>query len=253
LIRGPAGTTVTLVLDRPGRAGPLTVTLVRAPIRVPAVFDARLLPGGVGYLHVYQFTAHSGREVRAALERLAEGGMRALVLDLRANTGGYVHELSTVSAALLPPGRPILRETSRGGRTRVVHTAGRPALPAGVPVVVLVDDATASAAELLAAALREHLGAPVVGTRTAGAVEASVVVDLSDGSALSVTVQRLSTGLGRRLEGAGVRPDLSVALAAADLDRGVDAQLVRALALARARTGPAAPSHATGQGSGRTP
>ncbi|MDR7483137.1 MAG: S41 family peptidase [Armatimonadota bacterium] len=252
-IRGPAGTAVTLVLDRPGRADPVTVSLVRAPIQVPAVFEARVLPGGVGYLHFYQFTARSGREFRAALDRLLASGARALVLDVRANVGGYVHELSAVLSALLPAGRPILRETSRGGRTRTVYTAGRPALPPGLPVVVLVDDATASAAELLAAALREHLRARVVGTRTSGAVEASIVVDLSDGSALSVTVQRLSTGLGYRLEGVGVQPDLSIALTGADLDRGQDTQLLRALAVAREGARPAAQPRSAVGGSGRTP
>jgi len=252
-IRGPAGTAVTLVLDRPGRAAPLTVTLARAPIQVPAVFAVRVLPGGIGYLQFYQFTARSGRAFRAALDGLVRQGARALVVDLRGNAGGYVHELAAALGALLPPGRPILRETSRGGRTETVYTAGRPVLPAGWPVVVLVDEATASAAELLAAALREHLRAPVVGTPTAGAVEASVVLDLSDGSALSVTVQRLATGLGQRLEGVGLRPDHAVALAAADLDRGLDTQLLRALTVAAERARPAAESRRGGAGSGRTP
>ncbi|MDR7554071.1 MAG: S41 family peptidase [Armatimonadota bacterium] len=252
-IRGPAGTPVTLVLDRPGRAGPLAVTLTRAPIQVPAVFAARVLPDGIGYLQFYQFSARSGREFRGALADLVRKGARAVVLDLRGNTGGYVHELAAALGALLPPGRPILRETNRGGRTEIVHTAGSPVLPAGWPVVVLVDEATASAAELLAAALREHLGAPVVGTPTGGAVEASVVLDLSDGSALSVTVQRLATGLGQRLEGVGLRPDHAVALAAADLDRGVDPQLLRALAVAAERVRPAAASRREGPPGGRTP
>ena len=205
------------------------------------------------YLQFYQFTARSGREFRAALDGLVRQGARALVVDLRGNAGGYVHELAAALGALLPPGRPILRETSRGGRTETVYTAGRPVLPAGWPVVVLVDEATASAAELLAAALREHLRAPVVGTPTAGAVEASVVLDLSDGSALSVTVQRLATGLGQRLEGVGLRPDHAVALAAADLDRGLDTQLLRALTVAAERARPAAESRRGGAGSGRTP
>lgn len=235
LIRGPAGTTVSLVLDRPGRADAVTLSVTRAPIQIPAIFQARVLEGGVGYLQLYQFVNRTGADFRQALERMTHGGMRALVLDVRGNSGGFLHELTAVLNALLPPGRPVYQETTRGGRTRTVRTAGTPVLPWHVPMVVLADEGTASAAELLAAALWEHGRATLVGARTAGAVEASVLVDLSDGSALSVTILRLTTGGGRRLEGVGIAPEVPVAMAVAELDQGRDPQLLRGLQLARQR------------------
>lgn len=237
LIRGSQGTTVTLVLDRPGRHEPVVLTVTRAPIEIPAIFQARVLDDGVGYLQLYQFVNRTGLDFRRALERMLAAGLRALVLDLRGNTGGYLHELLGVLNTLLPAGRPVYQETMRGGQTRTVRTTGIPMLPSHVPVIVLVDEGSASAAELLAAALQEHSRATLVGAKTSGAVEASIVVDLSDDSALSVTILRLATGRGRRLEGIGVTPDLTVSVSPADLDQGRDAQYLRAVALARQRLG----------------
>lgn len=237
LIRGPVGTPVSIGIERPGAAHPLTITVTRRPIQVPAIFQAKVTDAGVGYLQLYQFVGGTGRDVRAALDGMLKSGMRVLVLDLRANNGGYLHELTIALNAMLPRGRPIFQETSRGGQRRTVLTPGVPVLPANFPIVVLVDEASASAAELMAAALREQVRATLVGAKTSGAVEASVLIDLSDGSAVSVTIQRLATGLGRRLEGGGVSPDLPVPLAVADLDQGRDAQLARAVQLARQRLG----------------
>jgi carboxyl-terminal processing protease len=237
LIRGPAGTAVSLVLDRPGRSDTVTLSVTRAPIEVPAIFQARVLDAGIGYLQLYQFVNRTGADFRAALERMQRNSMRALVLDVRGNSGGYLHELTAVLNAVLPPGRPIYQETTRGGQTRTTRTTGAPILASHIPVVLLVDEGSASAAELLAAALQEQGRATLMGARTSGAVEASVLLDLSDGSALSVTILRLASGQGKRLESAGVAPDVTVATNPGDLDAGRDTQFQRAVQLARQRLG----------------
>ena len=239
MIRGPAGTSVSIVFDRPGRPDPVNLTLTRAPIQVPAIFQARVLEGGVGYLQLYQFSARTGSEFREAVQRLLTGGMRALVLDVRANSGGYVHELALVLNTLLLPGRPIYQEITRGGTSRTVRTSGTPILPPYVPLVVVLDEGTASAGELLAAALQEQGRGTLMGMKSSGAVEASIVVDLSDGSALSITILRLASGSGKRLEGIGVAPDVQVGQLTTDLDQGRDTQLQRAYQLARQRLGQA--------------
>lgn len=239
LIRGQTGTSVSLVLERPGRSDPVTVALTRAPIQVPAVFQSRVIENGIGYLQFYQFVSRSSGEFRGALNGLLGSGMRALILDLRGNLGGFVNELEAIVSLFLPPGQPIYQEVSRGGQTRAVRTFGVPLLPGHQPVIILVDESSASAAELLAAALQEHGRATVVGQKTMGAVEAAIMIDLSDGSAVSVTVRRLASAQGRRLEGAGVSPDVAVDLPVADLDQGRDLQLQTALQLARQRLGTA--------------
>ncbi len=234
MIRGPAGSTVTVTFERPGHPVPLIRTITRAPIVVPPLFAARMVEPGVAYVYLYEFTQGSARELRAALQRLLGQGMRALVLDLRSNIGGFLHELREALNLLLPRGVPIYQQvTSRG--TEVVHTERGPLLPAAIPLVVLVNEGTASAAELLAAAVVEHQRGMLVGVKTAGAVEASTLFELSDGSALSVTIRRLTSGKGRRLEGAGVTPDVVLDLTSEDFLLGRDAQLARAVEIARQR------------------
>lgn len=233
-IRGPAGTAVAITFERRGRSAPLPLTITRAPITVPAVLAERMLAPGIGYIYLSEFAERSARDLRRALQELAGRGMRALVLDLRSNSGGFLHELRAAMGLLLPRGVPVYRlMTSRG--TEVVRTDRAPLFPLSLPVVLLVDGGTASASELLAAAVREHGRGALVGLKTAGAVEASVVIELSDGSALTVTIRRLSTGKGQRLEGVGVTPEVVVDLSAEDFLQARDAQLEQAVAVARAR------------------
>src|SRR5712691_6988980 len=233
MIRGPAGTPVTVTFQRPGVTDPLVVTMTRAPIVVPSIFKSELLDGGVGYIRLYQFVDGTGRDVRNAMTRLLAGGMRVLVLDLRGNSGGYLHELDSVLNALLPSGVPVYTEMLQGGEVQVVRTTRTPLLQPSIPVVLMVDEGSASAAELLAAAIKENHRGVLVGAKTSGAVEASVMIDLSDGSALSVTSFRLATGRGVRLEGAGIEPDVATALTVEDLEAGQDRQLTTAVRLAR--------------------
>lgn len=232
MIRGPAGTSVSLTLQRPGLSAPQVITITRAPIVVPSIFRSEMMEGGVGYIRLYQFVDGTGRDVRSAVSRLLDDGMRVLVLDLRGNSGGYLHELDSVLDTLLPLGVPVYTEMLQGGKLQVVRTLKPPLLPASKPVIVLVDEGSASAAELLAAAIKESHRGVLVGTQTSGAVEASVLVDLSEGSALSITTFRLATGQGVRLEGKGVQPDVAAAMTVEDLDAGLDRQLSAAVRLA---------------------
>lgn len=233
MIRGPAGTTVTLTLQRPGVTDPVVLTVTRAPISLPAILKTEMLDGGVGYIRLYQFVERTGRDFRAAVSQLQAQGMRALVLDLRGNSGGFLAELNSVLNALFPGGLPVYTEIRKGGSVRVVRTAGAPLLPPAMPLVVLIDESSASASELLAAAVKEQRRGQLVGQKTAGAVEASILFDLSDGSGLSVTTFRLASGRGVRLEGVGVEPDVVATLTTADLEAGQDRQWGAALRLVR--------------------
>src|SRR5574337_541718 len=233
MIRGPVGRPVTLTLARVGVSDPLRVTIIREPIIVPAVFRSEMLDGHVGYLRLYQFVDHTGADVRDAIAGLLQQGMRALVLDLRGNSGGYLAELDRVLNTLLPRGLRVYEQVRPGGKVDVVRTTRSPLLPASIPLIVLVDEGSAAAVELLSAAIKENHRGILVGEKTAGAVEASILHDLSDGSALSITAFRLTTGLGVRLEHAGVEPDVAATVTATDLEEGVDRQFGTALQIAR--------------------
>jgi carboxyl-terminal processing protease len=228
MIRGTAGSRVTLSILRAGAAEPIDISVVRGPIHVPTVTD-RMLPGQIGYVRLYEFVPGVGTGVRGALQDLVGQGMRALVFDLRGNPGGLVSELREVSAAILPMGTPVLQMRTRAGRSIVMRTPSGPVVPSSVPIVVLVDDGTASAAELLAAAIQEQGRGVVAGTKTAGAVEIGITIDLPDGAGMSVTVARVTTGKGARLEGQGITPDTNEVLTSAAMNEGHDNQLDRAI------------------------
>jgi carboxyl-terminal processing protease len=233
LIRGLSGTPVTLTLQRGGSLTPVVLTITRGPITIPSIFRAELLDGAIGYVRLSQFAERTGAEFRTTVNRLMERGMRALIVDLRGNPGGFLNELNIVLNTVLPTGVPVYTERRRGGTERVVSTTGTPLLPPAMPLTVIVDEASASASELFSAAIQENRRGQVVGTKTAGAVEASIMVPLSDGSALSVTISRLATGRGVRLEGAGVTPDIEAGMGAADYDAGTDRPLGTTIRLVR--------------------
>lgn len=233
MVRGPVGTEVTLTLQRPGVTDPVVIMATRAPISIPSILKTDLFEGGIGYIKLYQFVERTGREFRASATQMQAQGMRALVLDLRGNGGGFLTELNSVLNTIMPAGLPVYTEIRRGGSSRVFRTSGPPLLPPSMPLAVLVDENSASAAELLAMAIKEHRRGQLIGEKTAGAVEASLLLDLSDGSALSVTTFRLASGLGARLEGLGVEPDVAAPLTTADLEAGQDRPLGTAVRAVR--------------------
>jgi carboxyl-terminal processing protease len=235
-IRGPAGTPVVVKVDRPNAAASIELTVVRKPIRIPGVIT-QMLDGGIGYIKIYEFVPGVGRALRGGLFSLRRNGLRALVLDLRGNPGGLVDELRDISAALLPQNSPILQMTSRNGRTLVLETMEPPILPVSIPIVTLVDEGSASASELLASALQEQSRAVIAGAKTAGAVEIGITVDLPEDAGLAVTVARLVSGKGARLEGHGVVPDEPQTLETNALNLGRDSQFDRALSLLKEKLG----------------
>ncbi len=234
MIRGPAATQVVLTLGRPGAEQPVDVPIVRGPIKIPSV-ASKMLEGDIGYLRLYEFLPGAGSAFRDAIFTLRRDGMRALMLDLRGNPGGLVQELRNVADALLPRSSPFLQMRTRGGRQVLLETSGPPIVPASIPIVVLVDGDTGSAAELLSAALQEQSRAVITGIKTAGAVEIGITVDLPQGAGMSVTVARVTSGKGVRLEGQGVTPDVSETLTTESLKVGHDSQLDRALEVLRTK------------------
>jgi carboxyl-terminal processing protease len=227
-IRGAAGTEVQLTVQRQGEGGPVTIAVRRGQIVRPTI-EMRMLEGAVGYLKFSQFIPGSAAQVRGALEHLKREGLRGLVLDLRGNNGGRLNELFQIASMLLPPGLTIsVREDRQQGRVTDV-TGGVPVIDPEIPMTVLTDEGTASAAEMLSAALQEHGRGTIVGVRSAGSVQVSIDVPLPGGTAIQVAIRRVLTGRGVVLEGNGVRPDVVVVLTAADLDEGIDAQFQRSV------------------------
>lgn len=233
LIRGPDGSTATLLIQRAGQT--LRVTVVRAPIRV-TWGEAQFVHPGVAYVKVFEFSQSAGRDLRAALERLnAEVALRSVILDLRGNPGGLILEASSVGSVFLPSRTVLAVITEKGNQRSVLRTGGTPLLPR-IPLVVLIDGGSASASEILAGAFKDYQRATIIGEKTAGALGGSVTVALPEGG-MSVTVERILSPRNAQVEGVGISPDVPVTLTVTDMEHGDDTQLQAALrALGVART-----------------
>ena len=255
LLGGAAGTTLTLGVDRGGRRLDLTIT--RGPYYF-APLESWMLPDGVGYLRLEQFTQSGsplpdGTELLSELDRrldeLDAQGARALVLDLRGNSGGSVLTMWELLGRFLPEDTlTMLFSDQRGHQTTgIVSGLMRPVQH---PMVVLVDGGSASASEATAATLKEADRAVIVGQRTAGALSSSLILPLPEGAALQVGVSEILTARNRtKIDMAGFPVDIQVAdtRMAADYRVGRDPQLEGAVAaLARAPAPPAFRSTTTG-------
>lgn len=210
-MRGAPGTQVRLTIVRPGRDKPFDVTLKREVIVVKSVKWE--MKGRVAVLNVNSFSKSTGQDVRAALVAIdkATGTTRPLgyVLDLRSNPGGLLDQSIEVADAFLERGEVVSqRGREKGDIERYYARAGD--LAHGLPIVVLVDAGSASAAEIVAGALQDHHRALVIGERTFGKGSVQTVLPLSDASALRLTTARYFTPSGRSVQEGGIQPDIRV-------------------------------------------
>ncbi|HEX7841637.1 MAG TPA: S41 family peptidase [Kofleriaceae bacterium] len=208
-LRGPSGTRVTLGILRTGWHDPRPFPIVRAQVKQPTVRHDVLDPR-IGYLAITRFSEATSSDVIAALTRLREqGALDVLVLDLRNDPGGLVDQAIAVADQFLDSGTIVTIRGRRGSvETQVAHKGG---VAVGVPVIALVDQGTASAAEILAAALHDHGRATLVGAPTYGKGTVQTFYDLDDGSGLKLTTARYYTPNGNLLESKGIAPDVQAA------------------------------------------
>lgn len=199
LLRGRPGTSVTVLMLRPGVEEPIEFSLEREVIHLRAVPFAVMLEDRVGYVPFQAFREASSDEVRAAVDSLRDEGMRALVLDLRANLGGLLDQGIAVSDLFLEPGKTIVETRGRAADQNEVFKATHPDRYPDLPIVVLVDRASASASEIVAGALQDHDRAVLVGETTFGKGSVQSLFRLSGGNVLRLTTAKWYTPLGRSI------------------------------------------------------
>lgn len=247
MMRGKPGTKIRLALHREGFSQPLELVLLRDRIRVQSV-EASLFPDGMGYIRIKSFQEQTESFVAKALGELrqqwGDRPLEGLVLDLRGNPGGLLDQAVRVVDRFIAKGE-IVTTRGRGGKILDIQTAHAAGTEPSYPLIVLVDERTASASEIVAGALQDHGRAVVMGTTTFGKGSVQNVVDLDHGHGLKLTVARYYTPSKRSIHGKGIEPDVEVpkdgsvllpvlALSDASAEEPGDLQLAAALRALRA-------------------
>jgi carboxyl-terminal processing protease len=213
LIKGRAGTHVMLTVLRGSRKRVVRITRANLVVPVATGNIVRYKGLKIGDVRLTSFTDGSSGELRTQVQKAQHGGAQALILDLRGNGGGLLDEAVKVASIFIPDGTIV--STAGRSQPRQVYTAKGGAIAPRIPMVVLVDRGTASAAEIVAGALKDRGRAKVVGTRTYGKGVFQEIETLSNGGALDITVGEYFTPSGRNLggggvrEGAGIPPDVA--------------------------------------------
>jgi len=210
-MRGDPGTTITLSIVREGEEKPLELTLTRAVIRVDSV-KARMLEPGYGYLRISHFQARTAADAVTEIEALLEdngGPLQGLVLDLRNNPGGILSAAVDVADAFLEDGRIVYTE-GRVEDAELEFNASPPDHLGGTNMVVLVNEGSASASEIVAGALQDRKRAVVMGSATFGKGSVQTILPMSNAAALKLTTARYFTPSGRSIQAEGIVPDISL-------------------------------------------
>ncbi|TSC97753.1 MAG: Uncharacterized protein Greene101449_1104 [Candidatus Peregrinibacteria bacterium Greene1014_49] len=228
-IRGPKGTSVTLTIERTGEQDFLTVTIIRNEIHVPSVeYEIKkTATGSVGYIALNQFGDDSVEEVRQALKELQKKDLKGLVFDVRFNGGGYLEGAVDLVSFFLPEGK-VVSVQRRTGEPIHHYATGRPIAP-DIPIVILINEGSASASEILAGALQDHKRATVVGKKSFGKGTVQEVFDLPGGSSIRITTAKWLTPNGKDLGSEGVVPDISVERTREEIQNKIDPQLDAAI------------------------
>jgi carboxyl-terminal processing protease len=207
LVRGPSGTEVQLTIRREGEPEPLEFTIVRTTFEVPVV-ESEMLEDDIAYVRLLDFSRNADTKLLTALEELLAQNPQGLILDLRRNPGGFLDQSIAIADIFLPQG-VVARERNRSGLDET-FTSDNGDIAEAIPLVVLVNEASASASEIVAGAIQDNGRGTIIGTATFGKGSVQTVNTLSDGSQLRVTIARWYTPNNRSIDEEGVMPDIEV-------------------------------------------
>ncbi|CAN5130087.1 carboxy-terminal processing protease CtpA [soil metagenome] len=221
-IRGKAGTTVKLQLVRGGTQA-VELTITRETIQVPSVTD-KTLDNNIGYIRISTFANDTPRLIHETAEKLKKADVKGIVLDLRNNPGGAVDSAVAVSSEWLPQGANIMQEKRGAEVIQSYQSTGTSTLK-DIPTVVLINPGSASASEIVAAALRDNKQAYIIGEKSYGKGVVQQLVNFRDGSQLKVTIASWYRPNGKNINHLGITPDSEAKLSDADATAGNDTQL----------------------------
>lgn len=205
-IRGPKGSKAQLVVSRPGVPNPIEIVVVRAEIPIETVYSKTF--DDYGYIQITQFNIETAQDFKKQLQSLEEKGIKGLVIDVRDDPGGLLEIVVEIAQELVPAQKPILQVEGRTGEGRKFYSDLNEPKP--YPIVVLINGGSASASEILAAALKESAGYPLIGETTFGKGTVQRTESMSDGSNIKLTIAKWLTPNGNWIHEKGIKPDIAV-------------------------------------------
>ncbi len=208
-MRGPKGSKVNLTIQRDGTPEPLVFTLLRDTIKIESVKSKMI--DNLGYVRLTQFQEATGRDLSKAIKQFRDQKVQGTILDLRNNPGGLLTAAVDVSEQFLPSGKLVVYTKSREGKKDEWFAKSKDQLE-DLPVIVLVNEGSASASEIVAGALQDWGRAVVVGTTSFGKGSVQTILALGDGSGLRLTTAKYYTPKGRSIQSTGITPDIVVKL-----------------------------------------
>lgn len=240
-IRGPEGSKVVLTIKRKGAAKPINIPIMRKFIHVSSTKD-QMLKDNIGYVKIRQYGHETGEELEKSIQNLLNKGAKAIVVDVRNNPGGLINAAQDVCSKFLPSGSPIVATVNRSKQKRIMRSNGGSHYD--IPMVLLVNELSASASEITAGALKDNGRATIIGTRTYGKGSVQELTPIYGGAegpaALKMTVALFYTPKGTKINGQGLKPDINVPMEVRDatLQRiNKDKQLQKAIQYLRGKTG----------------
>lgn len=227
-IRGPKGSKVLLTIIRAGEQEPLKIEVVRDRIELPTI-ATDTLDGDLAYVRLNTFNENAGELVRQAVSDALAQNPKGLILDLRGNPGGLLSQAVEVASVFMQDS-DVLIERFADGKEQVYKTKGK-ATARDIPLIVLVNEGSASASEIVAGAIQDNGRGQVVGVKSYGKGSVQLPQPLSDGSIMRVTIARWFTPKDRTIDGTGLDPDVAVEITEEQFKAGADPQLNKAIEL----------------------
>ncbi len=226
-IRGEIGTAVTLTISRDAFDGVREFTITRETIVVP-IIETKELEGDIFSIHLLNFNEKSPIEFRKAVRAFVFSGKKKLILDLRSNPGGFLDAAVDIASWFIPAGEIVAREKLADGGEIIYRSSGHRLLQ-DIPVVVLIDQGSASASEILAGALWDIRGAKLIGAKTFGKGSVQEVDNLRGGASLKITIAKWLTPKGTSINDKGLEPDIKVEVKKENAEEGRDPVLEKAI------------------------
>lgn len=228
IIRGRKGTAVTLTILREGWISPKDIKIVRDTIKVPSL-EWSLKDGSIAYIQIYQFDENLSADFKADALEIVKSPAKKIVLDLRDNPGGYLSIAQEIAGWFLKTGQTVTIEDFGKGKDQQVYKAEGSGILASYPTVVLINQGSASASEILAGALRDNRNVKLIGEKSFGKGSVQEVLDLRGGSFLKITIAKWLTPKGSSISEVGLEPDVKIDITDEDIQDNKDPQLDRAL------------------------